>query len=440
MKQQHGSAISTRLSIMMFLEFFLWGAWYVTVGNYMEQHGMGKQVAWAYTVGPIAALISPFFLGMIADRFFSTERVLGVLHILGGIFLLLTPQFVPSQSGDSALPFLALLMLHMLCFMPTLGLTNTLAFHNMSDPEKQFPLVRVFGTIGWIVAGIAVAILMAKQIPLSDELKGDALHAARNALPSFFMIAGGSGILLGLYSFTLPHTPPPAKGTSFSVRDALGIDSLVLLKDRSFFVFILCSFLICIPLAAYYAFAPVYVRELGIANVPFKMSFGQMSEILFMITMPIFFVRLGIKWMLLIGMLAWVVRYALFAAAASQQMFWMIMGGIVLHGICYDFFFVAGFIYTDRKASKNIRGAAQGFLVLITQGLGLGIGAQIMGRIVNANITDSGHAWQTIWLIPAIFSAGVAMIFFLFFHDRISVSQSAVEQASLETNPTETLV
>ncbi|MBK7405211.1 MAG: MFS transporter [Phycisphaerales bacterium] len=410
------TAIAAQLSVMMFLQFFLWGAWYVTVGNYMGEHHMGKIVSWAYTVGPIAAIISPFFLGMVADRFFPTERVLGVMHLLGGAALAAAPSLAPANADASALPFIGMLMLHMLCYMPTLGLTNTLSFHHMTNPEKQFPMVRVFGTIGWIVAGLAVAQVCAMKVPETTALTGLPLNAARNALPTFFYIAGGSGILLGLFSFFLPHTPPPAKGKAFSARDALGLDALALLRTRSFAVFAICSFLICIPLAAYYAFAPVFANDLGLANVPVKMSFGQMSEIFFMLVMPLFFARLGVKWMLLVGMLAWVARYGLFAAGADHHVVWMVILGITLHGICYDFFFVTGFIYTDQRAPLHVRGAAQGFLVLVTQGLGLGLGAQIVGYIKNAYTNDAGVAdWRTIWLIPCLFAAGVAVIFFLLF-------------------------
>jgi nucleoside transporter len=426
-----GGSILTRLGLMMFLQFFLWGAWYVTVGNFMGQHHMGKQVSWAYTVGPIAALISPFFLGMIADRFFATERVLGVMHVLGGLFLAGAPFLAPENADASPWPFIGMLMLHMLCYMPTLGLTNTLAFHHMTNPEKQFPMVRVFGTIGWIVAGLVIAQVYAMKVPETEQLTGDALNAARNALPMFFYIAGASGVLLGLYSFFLPHTPPHGKGKAFTSRDALGLDALALMKDRSFTIFILCSFLICIPLAAYYAFAPVFANDLGMKSVPLKMSFGQMSEIAFMLVMPLCFARLGVKWMLLIGMLAWVARYALFAAGADDQVIWMVLMGILLHGICYDFFFVTGFIYTDQRAPVHVRGAAQGFLVLVTQGLGLGLGAQIVGRIKNANTDDAGIAnWQTIWLIPCLFAAGVAVIFFLFFRDNAQPDGAAVGSES----------
>lgn len=432
------SSTTLRLCLMMFLQFFIWGAWYVTVGNYMGAHGMGGAIFWAYTVGPIAAIISPFFLGLVADRFFATERVLAAMHILGGVFLMAAPQFTP-EPGGSPWPFISLLLLHMLCYMPTLGLTNTLAFHNLKSQEKEFPIVRVFGTIGWIVANIVVS-------------KG---LGADKGVEQFY-VAGGAGVALGLFSFMLPHTPAPDRGKPFRARDALGLDSLVLLKDRSFLVFVLSSFLICIPLAAYYNYAPVFADAAGFRNVAFSMSFGQMAEIVFMLIMPLFFVRLGVKWMLVLGMSAWVARYGLFAGAAADGVTWMIMGGILLHGICYDFFFVTGFIYVDKKANAKIRGQAQGFLVLVTQGLGMLIGAQLIGRLVNAYTSDNhdellatantirGQAqaatgaeaealwsqwdtamqgvlaardWQTIWLVPCIMAAVILVAFFALFRD-----------------------
>jgi nucleoside transporter len=410
------SLVTPRLSAMMFLEFFIWGGWYVTVGNYMAAHGMGGAIAWAYSMCPIAAILSPFTLGMIADRFFPTERVLGVLHIVGGAALFCAPF----AAGAGAVPFLLLVLVHTLCYMPTLGLTNSLAFHNLTNQEKQFPIIRVFGTVGWIVAGIFVSKL---------------LHADETPLP--LHIAGAAAVLMGLYSFTLPHTPPPAKGKAIAVRDILGLDSLVMLKDKNYLVFIVSSLLICVPLAVYYAFAPVFVNAAGFADPGFNMSFGQMSEVFFMLIMPLCFARLGVKWMLGVGMLAWVLRYLLFAVGAPDSVTWMILGGILLHGICYDFFFVTGFIYCDKKASVKIRSQAQGFLVLVTQGIGMLAGAQIGGLIQKAIVKASLPAeyaktplaeipkdvlaawqadvlpqWQTFWIIPCI-AAGVVMLAFL---------------------------
>ncbi|MEW4527149.1 nucleoside permease [Maioricimonas sp. JC845] len=410
--------IGTRLSIMMFLQFFVWGGWYVTVGNYMGAHGMTDAIANAYTVGPIAAILSPLFLGLIADRFFATERVLGMLHIVGGAVLCAAPQFSESSSM-----FVGILLLHMLCYMPTLGLTNTLAFHNITDQEKQFPIIRVFGTIGWIVANIVVSKLLA-----GDE------KAVQ------FYVAGGAGIALGIYSFTLPHTPPPAKGQPVSVGSLFGLDSLQLMKQPSFAVFMISSFLICIPLAAYYAYAPVFVNASGFENPAFNMSFGQMSEIFFMLVMPLCFRRLGVKYMLLVGMLAWVARYGLFAMGAPDSVLWMIMIGILLHGICYDFFFVTGQIYVDKKASSDIRGQAQGFLVLVTQGLGMLIGAQVSGAIFTSTVTAEGAEalpqWKEFWMIPCIAAGVIFLLFGALFRDEVPVEDvsegDVAEAASIE--------
>ena len=403
--------IYLRLSLMMFIEFFVWGAWYVTVGNYMNSIGMADVIYWAYTVGPIGAIVSPFFLGMVADRFFATERVLGVLHTVGGIAMFIAP-FVAEGGPASAPLFIVFLLIHMLCYMPTISLANSLAFHHITNQEKQFPIIRVFGTIGWIVAGIFVSYV---------------LNADESALP--LHIAGLAGILMGLYSFTLPHTPPPAAGEEVSIRKILGLDALAQLKSRPFIVFIISSFLICIPLAAYYAYAPVFVNVAKISNPAFKMSFGQMSETLFIILMPLFFSFMGIKWMLLTGMFAWVLRYVLFSLAAPTDILWMIMAGIILHGLCYDFFFVAGQIYVDKKSTPAIRGQAQGFLVLVTYGVGMLIGAQVSGwvfnGIVTGNVENALSQWQVFWIIPALFAGIVMVIFGILFNDRLPETKTA---------------
>ena len=394
------------LSVMMFLEFFVWGAWYVTVGNYMTNIGMSDVIYWAYTVGPIGAIVSPFFLGMVADRFFPTEKILGVLHLIGGVAMFLAPF---AAEGGSTAGFIVLLLIHTLCYMPTIGLANALVFHHVNRPEKEFPLIRVFGTIGWITAGILVSRV---------------LHADLTGLP--LRVAGVAGLVLGVYSFFLPHTPPPAKGEAVSVRKIVGLDALAQLKSTSFWVFIVSSFLICIPLAAYYAYAPVFVNAAGVANPAFKMSFGQMSEVLFMLAMPLFFARLGVKWMLLVGMSAWALRYGLFATAAPDGIMWMIMFGILLHGICYDFFFVSGQIYVDKKSTAAIRGQAQGFLVLVTLGAGMFIGAQISGWVFNAVIGESQNLlnlWRQFWAIPAVFAGLIMVIFGLLFKETINTSK-----------------
>jgi nucleoside transporter len=440
-------AIRTRLSIMMFLEFFVWGAWYVSMTGFITESKMGGLTGAAYTVGPLAAIIAPFFLGMIADRFFASERVLAFLHVLGGVFLILSPfaarPFTLSDAPtDSSLfykvfvhdlpaysqPFTLCLFAHMLCYMPTLGLTASLAFHHLENQERDFPMVRVLGTIGWIVGNVAIGLL-----PGADRS------------PAQFYLAGGAAVLLGIYSLSLPHTPPPSKGKATSFGQILGIDSFRLFRNPSYTVFIICSFLICIPLAGYYQQGRNFVeyvdlkvlRDLTILGVrpfdsfTFTMSFGQMSEIVFMLLMPLFFARLGVKWMLLVGMAAWVARYGLFAAAADNRILWMVFLGVLLHGICYDFFFVTGMIYVDKRATQDIRHQAQGFLVLVTQGLGLGLGSKLFFAHVLMNSPGGVADWRTIWLYPCLFAAGVMVVFFLFFWDRVaSEQQISTERAT----------
>ncbi len=412
------SAIGTRLSAMMFLQFFIWGAWYVTIGNYMAAQGMADLTHWPYTVNPVAAIIAPFFLGLVADRFFATERVLGTLHILGGLVMLTVPQ-----ATGSPLLFILLLLLYNLCYMPTLGLANSLAFHNIENQEKQFPLIRVFGTIGWIVAGLFIGFVLG-------QFSGGELPD-RTPLPLY--TAAVASLILGAYSFTLPHTPPPAAGEKVSFRSIVGVDAFRQLGSRAFYIFIACSILICIPLAAYYNFAPIFVAnavyDQNVSNTVVEllpnpsslMTLGQMSEAAFMVLMPLLFLRFGVKWMLAIGMAAWIFRYLLFALGAPDAVFWMVTAGILLHGICYDFFFVTGQIYVDKKSTPAVRGQAQGFFVLVTYGLGMFIGAQIAGALFNAFLGDASvltlARWQDFWLLPAGFALIVFLLFVFSFRD-----------------------
>lgn len=458
---------ATRLCVMMFLQFFIWGAWYVTAPNYLGTIGFtGADFAWTYSVGPIAGMITPLFVGMVADRFFAAQRVLAVLHLAGAALMFGAANLM---LGDSAPGVINLVFFgYMLTYFPTLALTNTVAMRNMADPEKSFPVVRVWGTIGWIAANFVLS------------------WRGWDTTIDMFYLTAGSALVLGVLSFALPHTAPE-KGKTVSVREILGLEALVLFKDPSYFIFIICSMLICIPLAFYYQIASRVVEMVDFSSMgavqsmasllQFKnviaatMSFGQISEIFFMLVMPFFFRRLGVKWMLFVGMLAWVARYTLFAFGAPEEVRWMILVGIVLHGICYDFFFVTGQIYTDSKAPEDIRGQAQGLLVMLTLGLGMLIGAQTAGKIetrytpqaaVDANdrvnaIGDElktleqslesaagddklsieqqiatlneekavkrmeylqGIEWKPLWGIPAIFAGVIMVIFALLFHDR----------------------
>src|SRR3990172_7924941 len=398
--------LGARLSVMMFLQFFVWGAWYTSIAVYMTAEGMGNLTHWPYTVNPIAAIAAPFFLGLIADRYFSTEKVLGVLHLLGGLVML----FVPQMSGAPVL-FILLLLLYNLCFMPTLSLANSLAFHNIQDQEKQFPLIRVFGTIGWIVAGLFISFGLSRFVSGGAE---------QTALPLYS--AGAVSLLLGLYSFTLPHTPPTGAGRAVSVRSIIGLDALDQLGSRPFYIFIISALLICIPLSAYYNFTQIFLGAAGVRNIAATQTLGQMSEVVFMLLMPLFFARLGVKWMLVVGMGAWVLRYVLFALAAPDAVFWLIAGGILLHGICYDFFFVTGQIYVDKQSTPEVRGQAQGMLVLVTYGVGMLIGAQVAGNVFNRFLGEATALtliqWRQFWFIPAAFAALVMVGFAMLFYGR----------------------
>jgi nucleoside transporter len=384
--------VRVKLSVMMFLQYFVWGAWYVTMGTWLGAtlHFSGEQIGLAAGTTALAAMISPFFVGMVADRFLSTERILGALHLAGGLVL-----FVASAQQSFG-PFYGILLVYTLCYMPTLALSNSISFHQMTDPERQFPPIRVLGTIGWIVAGLVIGTLglEATAVPMR--------------------IAGAGSIALGLFCFALPHTPPRKK-SRVTPGDVLGLDALTLMRERSFAVFVIGSFLICIPLQFYYAFANLFLNELQVANAAGKMTLGQMSEIVFMLVMPWFFRRLGVKYMLLAGMAAWTARYTLFAFGDNGTLVWMLYGGIVLHGICYDFFFVTGQIYVDQKAPADLRAAAQGFIALVTLGVGMLIGSWVSGRVVDAFRSDGGHAWERIWLVPAAGAAAVIVLFAAFF-------------------------
>ncbi|GHF13393.1 MFS transporter [Kordiimonas sediminis] len=405
-----GNKYYTQLSIMMFLQFFIWGAWFVTLGTYLAAQGFsGSDIGTAYLTNNIGAIISPFFIGLIADRFFASEKIMAVLHILGGCIL----YAVSGLEGTG--PIILGLMLYNACYMPTLALVNAISFHQMTSPDIQFPKVRVWGTVGWIVAGFAITYGLTQ---INSTVEATALPMKMAAIAS---------IILGLFSVTLPHTPPGKVGEKVTIRDVLGLDALVLMKDRSFAIFAFSSLAISIPLAFYYAFTNLYLNEMGVEGAAAKMSFGQMSEVAFMLLMPLLFRRLGVKWMLLIGMFAWVLRYALFALAADQALVSMLLAGIILHGICYDFFFVTGQIYVDRKAGKKVRASAQGFITLMTYGVGLAIGSSLSGRIVDYYTADGVRDWGQIWWIPCIVAGVVALLFAIFFTDRSAEEASEQE-------------
>ena len=393
--------IKTRfqLSLMMFLEFFIWGGWFVTMGTFLSQRfsASGGQLAMAYETQSIGAIVAPFVIGLVADRYFAAQKILGLLHIAGGILLY---QAGAAASFGSFYPYI---FVYMLLYMPTLALVNSVAFRQMKDPAKEFANIRVLGTVGWIIAGLAIGFFGWEQ---------------QNMLENTFYLTASASVFLGLFSFSLPDTPPQASTEKASISTILGLDALKLLNDRKYLYFFIASILICIPLAFYYQHANQFLNEIGMEAAAGKMTLGQLSEVAFMLLLPLFLKKYGIKKTLLVGMLAWVVRYALFAYGDNGELTWMLIFGIVLHGVCYDFFFVSGQIYTDYKAGKQYKSAAQGLITLATYGLGMLVGFRLAGYITDQFTRSSGgHQWDQIWLYPAGFAMLVLILFMLIFKD-----------------------
>lgn len=400
------TTIRIKLSVMMFLEFFIWGAWFVTLGTFLGSNlkASGSETAAIFSTQSWGAIIAPFIIGLIADRYFNAEKILGLLH-LSGAFLM----YQMYQSEDVGL-FYAYVLSYMILYMPTLALVNSVAFNQMHDPEKEFANIRVWGTIGWILAGLSISFLF----------HWDSAEAISNGmLKNTFFLAGIASVILGLLSFALPKTPPKASEGKINIGDIIGLDALKLLKDKNFLIFFISSILICIPLAFYYQNAHPFLTASGVENPTGKMAIGQISEALFLLLIPVFFARFGFKKTILVGMLAWAIRYVLFAYGNGNDLSFMLILGIALHGICYDFFFVSGQIYTNSKAGEKYKSAAQGLITLATYGIGMLIGFAVAGWITDNYKTIHGATnWQMVWTIPAGIAFAVFLIFWLLFKDK----------------------
>jgi nucleoside transporter len=389
----------TRLSFMMLLEYFIWGSWYVTMSTYMSTflNSSGIQIGAAYSALAIATMISPFFIGMVADRFFSAQRIMAFLHIIGAALL----YFATLIHNNTA--FYWVILLYSLVYMPTIALSNSIAFYQMNDPGKQFPWIRVFGTVGWIVAGLLIT---------------------KISIEKTFLMASISSLALGLFSFFLPDTPPKGK-TQSAASSAIGTEAFVLFRNKPYLVFFIAAILVCIPLSFYYGFANLFLTQAGMEDATGKMTLGQFSEALFILAIPFLFNSIGVKKMILIGMVAWFLRYICFAHGNTGPNEWMLYAGIVLHGICYDFFFVTGYMYTEKKAGAKIKNAAQGLFTFATYGLGMFIGTWISGFVAEHYTINGTYQWTQIWYVPAGIAVFVLVYFLLFFREKKEIHEAA---------------
>lgn len=391
----------------MLLEYFVWGAWYVTMSTYMATFlgSSGIQIGAAYSALAIATMISPFFVGMVADRFFAAQRIMGVFHLAGGALL----YFATYIENNTA--FYWIILLYSLLYMPTIALSNSIAFHQMSDPGKQFPWIRVFGTVGWIFAGIMITVLGIEKTQAT------------------FHMAAIASVVLGLFSFILPDTPPKGISATSTASSALGSDAFVLFRDKPYLVFFIAAILVCIPLSFYYGFANLFLNEAGMEDAAGKMVLGQISEAVFILAIPFLFYRIGVKNMLILGMFAWILRYVCFAYGDADAGIWMLYAGIILHGICYDFFFVTGYMYTEKKAGEKIKNAAQGLFTFATYGVGMYIGTQFSGFTADYYVDDGVRLWKYIWFVPAAIAVAVLLYFILFFHEKRETGEMTTDTA-----------
>ena len=391
--------VSVQLSLLMFFQFFIWGAWFVTMGTFLSQefNSTGSELSLAYETQSIGAIIAPFIIGLIADKYFAAQKVLGTIHLFGA-FLLYNAGV--SENFSHFYPYI---LIYMLLYMPTLALANSVAFRQMKDPSKEFAPIRIFGSIGWIIAGLLIGYFSWESL---------------NTLKNTFYMSSFVSLILGVYSFTLPNTPPIIeKNKNKTISQIIGLDALKILNDKAYLVFFIASILICIPLAFYYQHANQFLNEIGMEAAAAKMTLGQISEVLFLSLLPFFIKRFGFKSTLIVGIFAWGLRYLLFSLGADGINSWMLILGIILHGICYDFFFVSGQIYTNLKCKPEYKSSAQGLITLATYGLGMLIGFRIAGYLTDLYIISDGHDWEKIWIQPSIFSFVILILFIFTFRN-----------------------
>ena len=386
-----------RLSLMMFLNYFVWGCWYVTLGTYLTANlkFTGTQAGAVFGTSALAAMISPVLVGLVADRYFPPARVMAMLHLAGAILLYLISR------TTTFWPVYSLMLAYCLCFFPTIGLTNAITLRVLTDAGRDFPLIRVFATIGWIAIGLTIGSLGIETTPVP------------------FLLAAGVSVLIGLFCFTLPATSPSGGSQPATLRTALGLDAWVMLKERSYLVFAVGSVMACIPLTFYFSFTNAFLNEAGVRNAAGKMTIGQASEVGVMLLMPLIFRRATVRHILIIGLVAWSIRYFLLAFGNAGSGMWMFYAAILVHGVCYDFFFMTGQLYTDQVAPAHLRNAAQGLITFLTYGVGMFIGSLLSGRALDAFTTNVNGAitrnWFGFWTVSSAGSFVLVLLVLVFF-------------------------
>jgi nucleoside transporter len=396
-------SLKARLCLMMFLNYVIWGAWYVTIGTYLTAtlKFSGTEAGAVFGTTALASMITPFFMGLIADRFLATEKLLAILHLIGAAIL----YFVTRATSFGSV--YALMLLYCLCYFPTIALTNSLTLRQLTNAGGEFPFIRMFATIGWIVIGVTIG----------------SMGIETTATP--FLLAAGVSVAMSLYCLTLPHTPPEGKGQKITAGNLLGLDALVMLKKRPYLVFAVASILACIPLTFYFVFTNTFLNEIGVVNAAGKMTLGQFSEVGVMLLMPFIFRRITVRGVLMLGLACWSLRYGLLAYGNPGAGVWMFYLAILLHGFCFDFFFMTGQLYTDQEAPSHLRGTAQGFLTFLTYGVGMFVGSLLAGVALDFFTTTSGatvtHNWTSFWLVCSAGAAVILVLVALFFQTRAKI-------------------
>ncbi|PWI33431.1 MFS transporter [Vibrio albus] len=390
--------IFSRLSVLMLLEFIVFGSWFATLGLVLFTYNQAGIIGMAYTLCAIAAIVSPLVMGAIGDRLLSSEKLLGLLHLLGAIVQCYLPTLV---SDGNSYYILCAIFIYMFLFQPTLGLVNSISLVQLHEKSSQFPYLRTFATLGWVVAGMGVGAL------------------GLSASHQIFYVTAASSLLLALYAFTLPVTKPKAQAESkMTISDMLGGQSFQLFKEKSFSVLMICALLTSISLGFYNTFSSTFIGALGIKNVAGMLSIGQISEIIFIISVPFVISKIGMKNSLLIGIMMWGIRFVLFIMASNGYGYWTALLGVALHGICNDYFIIISAMYIYKIAPVELNAQAQSWLIIMISGFGAAFGSSISGYLYSKYVVgNSLESWAYLWVLPIVIAVITSVVWIINFRE-----------------------